>query len=113
MRFSQENFDRAYKQTLGLDFFLARIVLPGLNHVTRSLVNALSVIEIYSSWHMDLNMYMLHVNESFKFVSGNVHVALQVWDIGGQTLGGKMLDKYIFGAHVSVNAFRYIDDNLA
>ena len=36
------------------------------------------------------------------FVSGNVHVTLQVWDIGGQTLGGKMLDKYIFGAHVSL-----------
>ena len=29
MRYSQENFDKAYKQTLGLDFFLARIVLPG------------------------------------------------------------------------------------
>jgi len=58
VRFSQENFDKAYKQTLGLDFFLGRLVLPG-----------------------------------------NVHVTLQVWDIGGQTLGGKMLDKYIFGAH--------------
>ena len=34
---------------------------------------------------------------------GNVNVTLQVWDIGGQTLGGKMLDKYIFGAHVSLN----------
>ena len=33
MRYSQENFDKAYKQTLGLDFFLARIVLPGLNRV--------------------------------------------------------------------------------
>ncbi|RMX57711.1 hypothetical protein pdam_00005002 [Pocillopora damicornis] len=58
VRYSQENFDKAYKQTLGLDFFLGRIVLPG-----------------------------------------NVHVTLQVWDIGGQTLGGKMLDKYIYGAH--------------
>lgn len=57
-RYAQENFDRAYKQTLGLDFFLRRIILPG-----------------------------------------NVHVTLQVWDIGGQSLGGKMLDKYIFGAH--------------
>lgn len=39
-------------------------------------------------------------------------MTLQVWDIGGQTLGGKMLDKYIFGAHVSVN--EYIeDDNLS
>ena len=31
---------------------------------------------------------------------GNVHVALQVWDIGGQTLGGQMLDKYIYGSQV-------------
>lgn len=31
---------------------------------------------------------------------GNLNVTLQVWDIGGQTLGGKMLDKYIYGAHV-------------
>lgn len=40
---------------------------------------------------------------SIYFV-GNVHVTLQVWDIGGQTLGGKMLDKYIYGAHVSSSA---------
>ena len=33
-------------------------------------------------------------------VLGNRNVALQVWDIGGQTLGGKMFDKYIYGAHV-------------
>lgn len=32
---------------------------------------------------------------------GNLNVTLQVWDIGGQTLGGKMLDKYVYGAHVS------------
>ncbi|KAG8591432.1 hypothetical protein GDO81_000180, partial [Engystomops pustulosus] len=31
------------------------------------------------------------------FVLGNLNVALQVWDIGGQTIGGKMLDKYIYG----------------
>lgn len=31
---------------------------------------------------------------------GNLNVTLQVWDIGGQTLGGKMLDKYVYGAHV-------------
>lgn len=33
-------------------------------------------------------------------VAGNLNVTLQVWDIGGQTLGGKMLDKYVYGAHV-------------
>ena len=31
----------------------------------------------------------------------NTHISLQVWDIGGQTLGGKMLENYLYGAHVS------------
>ena len=37
--------------------------------------------------------------------SGNIHVALQVWDIGGQTLGGKMIDKYVYGSNVSTVCF--------
>ncbi|XP_023781263.1 ras-related protein Rab-28 isoform X7 [Parus major] len=56
-RFAQETFGKQYKQTIGLDFFLKRILLPG-----------------------------------------NLNVTLQVWDVGGQTMGGKMLDKYIYGA---------------
>ncbi len=28
-RYSQEQFGKQYKQTIGLDFFLKRIVLPG------------------------------------------------------------------------------------
>lgn len=28
----------------------------------------------------------------------NKNVTLKIWDIGGQTLGGNMLDKYIYGA---------------
>eukprot|EP00062_Callorhinchus_milii_P004922 gi/632943849/ref/XP_007887180.1/ PREDICTED: ras-related protein Rab-28 isoform X1 [Callorhinchus milii] len=56
-RFAQEAFGKQYKQTIGLDFFLKRLTLPG-----------------------------------------NLNVTLQVWDIGGQTIGGKMLDKYIYGA---------------
>uniref|UniRef100_A0A7N4NRD0 RAB28, member RAS onco family n=1 Tax=Sarcophilus harrisii TaxID=9305 RepID=A0A7N4NRD0_SARHA len=58
-RFAQEAFGKQYKQTVGLDFFLKRITLPG-----------------------------------------NLNVTLQVWDIGGQTIGGKMLDKYIYGAQL-------------
>ncbi|XP_064602235.1 LOW QUALITY PROTEIN: ras-related protein Rab-28-like [Liolophura sinensis] len=57
-RYAQEQFGKQYKQTVGLDFFLKRIVLPG-----------------------------------------NIHCALQVWDIGGRTLGGKMVENYIYGAH--------------
>ena len=29
---------------------------------------------------------------------GNVHVCLQVWDIGVQSIGGKMIQSYIYGA---------------
>lgn len=57
-RYAQSSFGKEYKQTIGVDFFLKRIVLPG-----------------------------------------DIHVALQVWDIGGQTLGGAMLNNYIYGAH--------------
>lgn len=34
------------------------------------------------------------------YILGNLNVTLQIWDIGGQTIGGKMLDKYIYGAQV-------------
>jgi len=40
---------------------------------------------------------------------GNTNVAMQVWDIGGQSIAGGMLDKYIYGADVSkpVCCFNY------
>lgn len=57
-RYSQDQFSRHYNQTIGIDFFLKRIVFPD-----------------------------------------NINVTLQVWDIGGQSIGGKMLDKYIFGSN--------------
>jgi Ras-related protein Rab-28 len=41
-----------------------------------------------------LDFYLKRIN-----IQGNTNVALQVWDIGGQTLGGAMLENYIFGAH--------------
>ena len=57
MRFTEDHFAMQYKQTIGLDFFIKRLVLPG-----------------------------------------DVNVALQIWDIGGQTIGGKMIGNYIYGA---------------
>ncbi len=30
--------------------------------------------------------------------AGGVRVALQIWDIGGQSIGNKMIKKYIYGA---------------
>lgn len=35
--------------------------------------------------------------------TGDVHVTLQVWDIGGQTIGGKMIDNYVSGAEVNTS----------
>ncbi|KAL1526585.1 hypothetical protein AB1Y20_015291 [Prymnesium parvum] len=57
MRFTEDHFAKQYKQTIGVDFFIKRLVLPG-----------------------------------------EVHAALQIWDIGGQTIGGKMIGNYIYGA---------------
>ncbi|OWZ06314.1 Ras family GTPase [Phytophthora megakarya] len=57
MRHTEDNFSATYKQTIGLDFFLKRMALPGDTQVT-----------------------------------------LQIWDIGGQSIGGKMLKNYIYGA---------------
>ncbi|XP_071948532.1 ras-related protein Rab-28-like [Antedon mediterranea] len=76
-RYSQNQFGKQYQQTVGLDFFLQRIVIGGKSHVT-----------------------------------------LQVWDIGGQTLGGKMLENYIYGAHgillvydiTNYNSFENVED---
>lgn len=48
----------------------------------------------------------------FFFFSGNVHVALQVWDIGGQTLGGQMLDKYIYGCNVNILCLMYLQKKM-
>lgn len=42
---------------------------------------------------MCTSLFILHVK-------GAVQVTLQVWDIGGQTVGGKMLENYIYGANV-------------
>jgi len=56
-RFTEDVFAQQYKQTIGVDFFIKRLVLPG-----------------------------------------EVNVALQIWDIGGQSIGSKMIGNYIYGA---------------
>lgn len=63
-RFSSDTFGKVYKQTIGVDFFMKRVELPGATTVL-----------------------------------------MQCWDIGGQTIGSKMLRSYIFGAHAVVLAY--------
>mmetsp|Transcript_36907 Transcript_36907/g.97640 ORF Transcript_36907/g.97640 Transcript_36907/m.97640 type:complete len:227 (+) Transcript_36907:13-693(+) len=60
-RFTDDSFNQQYKQTIGLDFFMKRLVLPG-----------------------------------------EVGVTLQIWDIGGQTIGGKMIGNYVYGAQAVI-----------
>ena len=62
MRFCEDHFARSYKQTIGVDFFVKRLELPG-----------------------------------------NVQVALQVWDIGGQSIFGKMIQTYIYEANAVIS----------
>lgn len=77
MRFCEDSFKQTYKQTIGLDFFIKRVVLPG-----------------------------------------NVNVTLQIWDIGGQQLGGRMLGNYIYGSHgvvlvydvTNMDSFKNLED---
>lgn len=65
MRFCNDYFSKKYKQTIGLDFFTKKIVLPGRPGTHKG---------------------------------AETHVVLQIWDIGGQTIGGKMIGNYIHGA---------------
>jgi Ras-related protein Rab-28 len=30
---------------------------------------------------------------------------MQVWDIGGQTIGGKMISNYVYGSHAVLLAY--------
>eukprot|EP01041_Mallomonas_annulata_P008219 gene8219-16896_t len=57
-RFADDNFSQIYKQTIGVDFFIRRLILPP-----------------------------------------SKHIALQIWDIGGQSIGSKMITNYISGAN--------------
>lgn len=64
MRFCEDHFAKRYKQTIGLDFFVKRVTLPG-----------------------------------------DVNVCMQIWDIGGQSIGGKMVSNYIHGSHAVVQVY--------
>lgn len=76
-RVCEEYFAKHYKQTIGLDFFVNRVTLPG-----------------------------------------DVNVCMQIWDIGGQSIGGKMVSNYIHGSHAVVlvyditnyQSFQHLED---
>uniref|UniRef100_A0A7S1XYG9 Ras-related protein Rab-28 n=1 Tax=Phaeomonas parva TaxID=124430 RepID=A0A7S1XYG9_9STRA len=60
-RFVEDVFRPHYKQTIGADFMMKKIML-----------------------------------------SDNLEVSLQLWDIGGQSIGSKMVNTYLFNAHAVI-----------
>lgn len=67
-KFVENHFANSYKQTVGLDFFVKRMILTSPK------------------------------NEKYK-------IALQIWDIGGQSVGSKMLKRYIHGSNFILFAY--------
>ncbi len=73
MRFAEDKFSQQYKQTVGCDFFIGKV---------------------------ELNC-MYDTMSSYSFIwLAKLHVTLQLWDIGGQSIGSKMITNYIAGANV-------------
>lgn len=60
-RFINDEFGDNYKPTIGLDFYVKRLMIPTPD--------------------------------------GKINAALQIWDIGGNSVGSRMLRKYIYGAN--------------
>ena len=91
MRFTEDHFAMQYKQTIGLDFFIKRIVLPGD-------VRSRAHRPRHEARGFLLAVFAERVCMRVSALGTQVHVALQIWDIGGQTIGGKMIGNYIYGA---------------
>ena len=153
MRFTEDYFAKQYKQTIGLDFFIKRMVLPGdvrpprrtrLWHGEGSTTRARrrhcahapartggrerrsapahwpalirpasprppriavrpaspSAVPLSEASAFGGRPSAADGSASFGARS-QVHVALQIWDIGGQTIGGKMIGNYIYGAQAA------------
>ncbi len=81
-RYAQDHFGADYRQTVGVDFFSKSLELPGNGY-------------FYC-------LFILGVRLSNAGSAGDVHVTLKIWDIGGQSLGGKMIASYLEEADVSL-----------
>ncbi|KAK8737381.1 hypothetical protein OTU49_004454 [Cherax quadricarinatus] len=57
-RYTQDTFNKVYQASMGVDFYLKRLVLGSERNVN-----------------------------------------VQIWDVAGSALAGKMIDKYLYGAH--------------
>ena len=83
MRFTEDQFGMQYKQTIGLDFFMKRLILPG---------------DVRGRGRAPVFCSPRACHPGALLVVVQVNVALQIWDVGGQTIGGRMISNYIYGA---------------
>jgi Ras-related protein Rab-28 len=109
LRFTEDHFATQYKQTIGLDFFMKRLVLPGawvplspalpasLARPPRRAARTRSDSVAIGARNNQRRGWRVVCSTP---VAGDIHVALQVWDIGGQSIGSKMIGNYIYGAQV-------------
>ena len=82
-RFCADGFQQSYKQTIGLDFYIKRVVLPGNVHVTLQL------------WDIG-GLCSTPVQAEFASTTGKAPTSKH---LTGQQLGGRMLANYIYGSH--------------
>ena len=93
-RFAHDHFATAYKQTIGVDFLTGHIKLPGAHGGIR-----VARLAWGAGGGRTLSWLTLG-GASPPLRAGDVHVTLQIWDIGGQSIGSKMITRYINGAKV-------------
>lgn len=87
MRFAEDSFSAAYKQTVGVDFFIRRMNIARWGK---------SICLKYHYLFLHDYACVIHF---IIIIFSNIQVALQIWDIGGQSIGSKMVSNYIAGAH--------------
>lgn len=113
-RFCEDYFAAQYKQTIGVDWFIKRVVLPGKCAEPCCIqlhFAATSPAGKHAQWAALTHRHFFCLAATATAAcsvrrplrcSGDVHVALQLWDIGGQTIGSKMVSNYIYGAQAVI-----------
>lgn len=64
-------------------------------------LNNQNLCSLVRGWIIFNSIALTLLYSTLSLYTGNINVAMQVWDIGGQSIAGGMLDKYIYGADVS------------
>ncbi|ETO18012.1 rab family small GTPase [Reticulomyxa filosa] len=90
-QFVNEHFATSYKQTIGCEFYVKRIQLQSS---TNESLPVDAITQFFSFFLKEIKNICNTEPTLFFWAK----IALQVWDIGGQSIGSKMLSKYIHGS---------------